>query len=193
MLIYENMATPSTNDAASCLSDNLRQLRASRGLTQAKVAASAGLPRPTYASLETGEANPTLSVLVRVAAALQVQLEELLSPPRASVRFFPKGSLPMTQRGDATVTSLLPDPLPGLQLERLELSPGGRMKGSPHVAGTREYLICERGVIELAVSGERFVLEEGCALVFRGDQAHSYKNPGRVRAVAMSAVLLASA
>ncbi|HEY4223883.1 MAG TPA: XRE family transcriptional regulator [Myxococcota bacterium] len=177
--------------AAHFLADNLRQLRLARGLTQAKVAESAGLPRPTYANLETGSSNPTLQVLVRVAAALQVSLEELLSPPRAAVRFFPKGSLPSKTRGDVVVQNLLPDALPGLQLERMELAVGARMKGTPHVAGTREYLSCERGVVELVASGEAFKLNEGDAVVFRGDQAHSYRNGGTSKAIAYSAVLLA--
>jgi XRE family transcriptional regulator, regulator of sulfur utilization len=181
-----------TESAARFLGDNLRQLRGARGLTQARVADAAGLPRPTYANLETGAANPTLAVLVRVAAALQVGLEELLSPPRAAVRLFPKGSLPIEKRGDVLVTSLLPDPLPGLQIERLELAAGARMKGTPHVAGTREYLVCERGAVELSASGEVFKLAEGDALVFRGDQAHSYRNPGSARAVCYSAVVLAA-
>lgn len=178
--------------AARFLADNLRQLRLARGLTQARVALSAGLPRPTYANLETGAANPTLSVLVRVAAAVGVSLEELLSPPRAAVRFFPKGSLPLRKRGEVSVQNLLPDALPGLQLERMELAPGGRMKGTPHVAGTREYLSCERGSVELVASGEVFRLSEGDAVVFRGDQAHSYRNGGATRAIAYSAVVLAA-
>ncbi len=178
--------------AARFLADNLRQLRMARGLTQARVAESAGLPRPTYANLETGGSNPTLSVLVRVGAALQVSLEELLSPPRAAVRFFPKGSLPARVRGDVVVQTLLPEALPGLQLERMELRPGARMRGTPHVAGTREYLTCERGVVELVASGEVFKLGEGDAVVFRGDQAHTYKNGGNARAVAYSAVVLAA-
>lgn len=182
----------SADAAARFLGDNLRQLRTARALTQARVADAAGLPRPTYANLETGAANPTLAVLVRVAAALQVGLEELLSPPRAVVRFFPKGSLPSDKRGDVLVTSLLPDALPGLQIERLELAAGARMKGTPHVAGTREYLVCERGAVELSASGEVFKLAEGDALVFRGDQAHSYRNAASARAVCYSAVVLAS-
>jgi transcriptional regulator with XRE-family HTH domain len=178
--------------AARFLADNLRQLRIARGLTQARVAESAGLPRPTYANLESGGSNPTLSVLVRVAAALQVSLEELLSPPRAAVRFHPKGSLPQHKKGDVIIQTLLPDVLPGLSLERMELPPNSRMKGSPHVPGTREYLACERGTVELVASGEVFKLSEGDAVVFRGDQAHSYRNPGGTKAIAYSAVVLAT-
>jgi transcriptional regulator with XRE-family HTH domain len=177
---------------ARFLADNLRQLRQARGLTQDRVALSAGLPRPTYANLESGDANPTLSVITRVASALQVSIEELLSPPRAAVRLYKKGTLPVRTRGEVRVQELLPDALPGLSLERMDLPAGARMKGTPHVPGTREYLACERGTVELVASGEVFRLDEGDAVVFRGDQPHSYRNPGSTKAVAYSAIVLSA-
>ena len=74
----------------------------------------------------------------------------------------------------------------------MELDPGGRMVGVPHTVGTREYLTCERGAIELAAGGDRWRLEEGDMLVFRGDQRHSYFNGNRDRAgVAISVVCFA--
>ncbi len=63
------------------LADNLRQLREARGLTQQQLAKIAGLPRPTWGNLESGAANPTIAVLVKVASALQVSVEELLPQP----------------------------------------------------------------------------------------------------------------
>lgn len=75
----------------------------------------------------------------------------------------------------------------------MELDPGGTLTGIPHTHGTREYLTCEAGRIELAASGERWSLEPGDVVVFRGDQRHSYRNPGRSKAVAYSVVALAPA
>jgi quercetin dioxygenase-like cupin family protein len=60
----------------------------------------------------------------------------------------------------------------------------------PHTAGTREYLTCEVGVIELVASGETFRVDPGDVVVFRGDQRHSYANPGREPAVGYSVVML---
>ena len=60
----------------------------------------------------------------------------------------------------------------------MELPPGARMAGVPHTPGTREYLTCERGTVELAVAGERYRLDEGDVVSFRGDQRHGYHNPG---------------
>jgi len=180
----------SEDDAAGHLGANVRALREARGLTQQQIAKAAGVPRPTWANLESGAANPTLAVLVRVAGALQVSLEELVAPPRASVKHYRAEDLPVRRRGKVLVRKLLPDALPGLELERMELAPGASMAGVPHLAGTREYLTCESGRLELAAAGERFVLEPGDVVVFRGDQAHGYRNPTRSRAVAYSVVAL---
>lgn len=75
----------------------------------------------------------------------------------------------------------------------MELAPGGRMVGVPHTEGTREYLTCEKGRIELIVAGDHYQLSPGDMLVFRGDQRHTYKNPdARSKAVAISVVCFSS-
>lgn len=172
------------------LADNLRQLRAARGLTQARAASAAGVPRATWAHLESGDGNPTLAVLTRVAAALSVSLEELVSAPRADVHHYRVASLRTRTRQGVTVRQLLPDALPGLQLERMELPPRGRMVGTPHRGGTREYLTCESGALALTAAGQRFSLSPGDVVVFRGDQPHAYHNEGAKVAVGYSALVL---
>ncbi|WP_236514536.1 XRE family transcriptional regulator [Sandaracinus amylolyticus] len=179
---------------SAVLAENVRQLRAARGLTQAQLAKSAGVPRATWANLESGEANPTLHVISAVSRALGVSLEELLSAPRAACVLHPRETLPTKKRGTVTVRNLLPDPLPGSNIDRIELPPGARMTGIPHTPGTREYLTVERGSIVLAAAGERFTLREGDVLAFRGDQRHSYANPStHETAIGYSVVILVDA
>lgn len=180
-------------DPATNLADNVRMLREARGLTQSQMAKIAGVPRPTWAHLESGSANPTLAVLIKVAAALQVSLEELVGPPRSSGRYFPADSLGVRRRGTVTVRKLLPESLAGFEIERMEIPAGGSMTGVPHTPGTREYLTCERGQIELSESGTVWRLSPGDVVVFRGDQKHGYRNPGRSGAIAYSVVALAPA
>jgi transcriptional regulator with XRE-family HTH domain len=177
-------------DIGLLLSKNIKQLREARGLSQQQIAKLAGVPRATWSHLESGDANPTLGVLHRAAAALQVSIEELISSPRAACRLYAKGTLPTRTPGQAAVRKLLPDPIPGMEIDRIEVAPGGRMTGVPHTPGTREYLTCEAGELVLVVGGERFSLEPGDVAVFRGDQRHSYHNPGRKPAVGYSVVVL---
>lgn len=87
---------------------------------------------------------------------------------------------------------LLPHAIPGMEMDRIELPPGGRMQGVPHPPGTREYLTCETGEIVPVAAGESWNLRAGDVIAFRGDQRHSYANPGTRRpAVGYSVVVLA--
>jgi transcriptional regulator with XRE-family HTH domain len=178
------------DELASRLADNVRTLREARGLSQKDIARLAGVPRATWAHLESGGANPTLAVLRRAAQALSVPFEELLGEPAPAAKHYPRAMLPERRRGEVIVRSLLPHRVPGMVLERLHLAPRARLQGTPHMPGTREYLTCEAGRLELVASGERFVLEEGDVVVFRGDQKHSYGNPGGKPAIGYSVVVL---
>lgn len=176
---------------AANLGANIRQLREARGLTQQQMAKLSGVPRPTWANLESGAANPTLAVLIKVAQALQVRVEELIGPPKAAAKLYSADSLPVRRRGDVVVRKLLPEPIPGLEIERMEFPPGSQMSGVPHTPGTREYLTCESGEIELSAAGTSWRLAPGELVVFRGDQKHGYRNPSRSRTVAYSVVAFA--
>ncbi len=176
---------------ADRLAKNIRGLRERRGLTQQQISEVAGVPRATWATLESGVSNPTLAVLIKVADALQIRLEELIGPPQETAQHYPKESLPVRARGTAQIRRLLPAALPGLEIERMELPPGGHFTGVPHTPGTREYLTCERGALEVFVAGETFSLAVGDVVVFRGEERHSYRNPGRSPAVGYAVVAFA--
>ena len=180
------------DDTAANLAANAKRLREARGLSQQRVARLAGIPRPTWGSLESGGANPTLAVLKRAAGALQVSIEELIGPPRTACRLVRADEVPARRRQGATLRPLLPESIPGLDIARLELAAGGALAGVPHTPGTREYLTCEQGRLELVASGERWELAAGDTLVFRGDQRHSYRNlDAHRRAVAITVVCFA--
>jgi transcriptional regulator with XRE-family HTH domain len=179
------------DDVASRLGQNVRILREGRGLTQAQMSKLAKMPRATWANLESGASNPTLSVLDRVAAAFQVTIEELIAAPRSEARRYARNDLPVRERGGALVRKLLPDPIPGMEIDRIELPSGARMIGVPHTPGTREYLCCESGSMTLIASGEVYTLETGDVVAFRGDQRHSYHNAKERTAIAYSIVVIA--
>lgn len=170
---------------------NIRRLRDEAGLSQQRAANTANIPRPTWANLESGDANPTLTVLTRVAAALNVPVERLLSPPPAGALHYSRDTLPSKSRGGVLLRSLLPKPPVGLDIERYLLPAGASFASAPHSAGYREYLTPESGELELSVAGETHRLLAGDVLVFPADQPHQYRNPGRARAVAYSIVSLA--
>ena len=61
----------------------LRQLRDERGLTQERLAELAGLERTYISQAEQGRRNTTVITLQKLAAALGVDVTELLKTPSA--------------------------------------------------------------------------------------------------------------
>jgi len=185
------MPAQANSGTAAHLGRNIATLREARGRTQQQIARVAGIPRATWANLESGTANPTLAVLIKVAQALQVRLEELIEPPRRTGRQYRAAELSWREKNTVVVRKLLPETIPGLEIERMELPPRAAMGGVPHKLGTREYLTCERGQIELSAGGETFVLDPGDVVVFRGDQRHGYRNMASTTTVAYSVIAFA--
>jgi transcriptional regulator with XRE-family HTH domain len=159
-----------------------------------------GVPRPTWANLESGDANPTISVLTKVADALQVGIEDLLIS-RETVNHYTARSLTEKTVGRARVRKLIP-PLPaaegqsgsaqpGLEVERIDLPAASEITGKPHASGMREYLTCEKGELELSVAGQIWKLRPGDVIAFRSEATYSYKNTGKTQTIAYSVVTFA--
>ncbi len=168
---------PDARAAASHLARNMASLRHARTLTQEGLAKAAAVPRSTIANLESGAGNPSLVVLVKVAGALGVPIDELLASPRALVRHWLAAEVAARNQGRGVhIRGLVPEPVQGETTEVMEFEPGAVMGGTPHLPGTREFFTCLDGRVNLMVAGDRYPLSEGDVLAFPGNLPHSYHN-----------------
>ena len=180
--------------AAAHLARNLVSLRRTRSLTQETLAKAAGVPRSTIANLESGEGNPSLTVLVKVANALGAPIDELLAAPHAKVRQWHAADIAGRTSGGVRMRPLVPEPVPDEMLTVMEFAPKGSMRGTPHLPGTREFFTCLRGRVTIFVAGSRHDLNAGDVLAFPGNVAHFYQNADGQRAAhGVSVVVLAKA
>ena len=132
--------------------------------------------------------------LAKVSTALQVSIEELISKPQSRVKLIKAKDIPIEtkSKNKIRVEKLLPDPIPGMEIDRMVLLPGGRLKGTPHIEKTKEYFYCEEGSVKVYVQRGQYELKKGDALAFPGDEAHAYENMSRVKkAVCFSVVVFA--
>jgi transcriptional regulator with XRE-family HTH domain len=65
---------------------NLRRLRVAQGLSQEKLAADAEVDRSYLGRLEREQENPTVDLLDRISAALEVHVSEFLRRPTSRER-----------------------------------------------------------------------------------------------------------
>lgn len=180
-------------DIKRLIATNIKELRKSQNLTQQGLAKRSGLPRSTIATIENGSTSPSVESLHRLGQCLSVSLDELIREPRPSTNLVRAAQIPKKQLANGNVTQhkLLPDPIYGMEIDRIELKSGARMRGVPHIADTREYFSCTQGEVEIYCDGEKYHLKKGDVLSFPGDRAHSYSNPGRTSASGFSVVVLA--
>jgi len=163
-------------------------------MTQQELSERSGVPRPTLAHLESGSANPTLSVLARVAQTLGVAMEDLVQAPSSSVTLNRADSLETSEQNGAAVRRLLPSGATGaIAFERIELSV--RAEHSRGLGRNLDlcYLACERGEVEVVSGEERAILKSGDVAVVARGAAHSCLNRGRGSAVVYSVRTVATA
>jgi transcriptional regulator with XRE-family HTH domain len=75
------MATARRKTAAQALKKigaRIRQLRTERGLSQEALAFDSGVAVNSIATIERGEANPSVAVLLSIARVLKVKLRDLV-------------------------------------------------------------------------------------------------------------------
>lgn len=183
-----------SDKAARNIALNLVRLRSRLSLSQQKLSQLTGINRGTIALLESGSANPTLEVLLKISNGLKISIEELIAAPRAECRLVRAAEVPLDRRSKNGVQlrKLLPEKLPATEIDELILEPGVGLTGAPHVEGTREYFTCVKGEFLVGVLGEAFRLKKGDVLSFPGDKPHSYKNIGTGQAQGMSVVFFST-
>jgi transcriptional regulator with XRE-family HTH domain len=142
------------DDSSTRLAKNIKRLREEAGLSQKGLAEQSGVPRPTIAHLESGQANPTLSVVIKVASALCVNIDGLMEEGEAPLLILPPRSLP-TERTSRIrrVKVLSAGNLRDPEIERITVKAGGRIRVSA-TSRAPALLVCEKGEFSL-VSGPK--------------------------------------
>ncbi|GAA3886082.1 helix-turn-helix domain-containing protein [Streptomyces sedi] len=174
------------------LAENLRRLRAERGLTLEALAARAGISRSMLIQIEQARTNPSVGTVVKVGDALGVSVTTLLDArARPSVRLFPPDRavrLWHTEAGSHS-TLLAGTEAPGpLELWHYRLEPGEGHVADAHPAGTTELIHVTAGELTLDLDGEECPVPAGTSAVFASHVPHGYHNRGAAPVELMMAV-----
>ncbi|MGC4086518.1 MAG: XRE family transcriptional regulator [Polyangiaceae bacterium] len=168
---------------------NLRRLRVKKGLSLERLARASGVSRAMLGQIELGQSTPTISLLWKVARALEVSFSTLIGndeKPTAAV-VLPRSRAKILTSYDGGFSSRALFPFEGerrsVEFYELRLLPRRTERADPHAPGTTENLVVTSGSLELGAGDLRFTLQKGDAIFFKADVAHEYHNPGDVEAV----------
>ncbi|GAB3267822.1 helix-turn-helix domain-containing protein [Kineosporia babensis] len=156
----------------------LRMLRQQRDTTLAELAEETGISVSTLSRLEAGQRRPTLELLLRLARAHQVPLDELVDAPPTGD---PRVQLARFERGGATYLPLTRRP-GGLQAYKIIYPPNyPGYEPTPEQQRVHEgydWIYVLQGRLRLVLGEHDFVLEAGEVAEFDTRTPHWMGNPG---------------
>ena len=170
------MAEDDLTEVLTAVGPRLRALRRARETTLAELAAATGISLSTLSRLESGQRKPTLELLLPLAKAYGVQLDELVGAPATGD---PRVHLkPFTQHGRTIIP--LTRNLGGLHAFK-QVFPAGLNAEGPLEQQTHEgyeWLYVLSGRLRLVLGAHDLVLTAGEAAEFDTRVPHAFGNAG---------------
>jgi transcriptional regulator with XRE-family HTH domain len=173
------------------LQRRIRLYRKESGLTLRELAERAGCTHSYISQIEKGMTVPSLSMLGKLAAALQIKVIDLFneSPNGPDTDYYlEKKERKTINYPDGKVSSqLLLSRIATKKMEPLVslIQPGGSSDEAErmiHPPGTEEFVLVLKGAIEFKVNGKEMCLREGDTLSFDGTLPHSWVNRTKKKA-----------
>jgi len=153
----------------------------------------ADIPRATLANMESEQSNPSIILVVKVAQALGVSVDDLISRQSVHVTEVSRRDMPVTQLDNGRFSSTRASPISTqrLLINDISMEPDCDSKGVPHPEGSHELFLCLEGCASVEVQGEEYIVEAGNLIYFHGHLPHCYGNKGTERVHAVAVVFMA--
>jgi transcriptional regulator with XRE-family HTH domain len=165
------------SDVLATVGPRLRALRERRNLTLGDLSEQTGISVSTLSRLESGGRRPTLELLLPLARAHQVQLDELVdAPPTGDPRVHMR---PMQRNGMTYIP--LSRYAGGLQAVKM-IIPVGRPILEPKSHEGYDWMYVLDGRLRLVLGDQDLVLTAGEAAEFDTRVPHAFTNAGRTPA-----------
>jgi transcriptional regulator with XRE-family HTH domain len=151
----------------------LRRVRAQRDVTLTELAAATGISKSTLSRLETGQRKPSLELLLPIAAAHRIPMDELVGAPEVGdprVRFTPR------KRNGRTVVPLTRQP-GGIQAWKTVIPPESREPELRSHEGY-EWLYVLAGQVRLLLADHDITMSPGEAAEFDTHLPHWFGAAG---------------
>jgi transcriptional regulator with XRE-family HTH domain len=157
----------------SAVGPRLRALRRQQDITLSALAESTGISVSTLSRLESGQRKPTLELLLPLAQAYGVPLDDLAGGPATGD---PRVHLRPVRRGDMTIVPLTRRP-GGIQAYKMVI-PVRRSTPDPRVHEGYEWLYVLNGELRLILGDHDVVLRPGEAAEFDTRVPHWFGSLG---------------
>jgi transcriptional regulator with XRE-family HTH domain len=177
-----------TNRIQDEISKKLKQFRTERKLTLEKLASKTDCTKSYISQLEKGLTAPSVSMLGRLAGALDVHVadffREIDNHEEEDWCFRKSKRRQIAYPDGKVVTQLLTRSMSQKKMQPIisTIKPGGTADQSgqlTHPVGSEEFVLVMKGKLHFEINGKDMILEEGDTLYFNGELPHRWENKGK--------------
>jgi len=165
--------TTTIDAGLSAVGPRLKQLRTDRGITLAELSATTGISKSTLSRLETGQRRASLELLLPLARAYRVPLDDLVGAPDVGD---PRVRLKPRRVNGRVVVPLTPQ-RGGVQAWKI-LIPASQREPKPRVHEGYEWLYVLSGQMRLVLGEHDLVLDAGEVAEFDTRLPHWFGSAG---------------
>ena len=172
------------------IGQRLRAIRRRMGISQRKLGRQAGVANATISQIESGQLNPTVSMLKKILDGVPISLSEFFSDDsdiqekifyRATELVeIAEGGVSFRQVGSNLRNS-------AIQLLKESYEPGASTGRHALSHDGEECGIILSGRLQVEVGDQTGILKPGDAYYFRSNQPHRFQNPGNEKCELVSA------
>lgn len=190
----EESSEDSAENFSRRVCQRIAELRQEAGWSLDVLSQASGVSRSMLSQIERGQANPTLAVTVKIAAAFGQSVAELVDQvhqiPNINVIRASDRTHMFREDKDCSIRTLSPLNLEkDVEFYEVRLRQDGALTSSPHFEGTREFLTVQKGSVQVTSGDDVTKLGKGDSASYRADVSHEILNTGRSEAVVFLVVI----
>lgn len=140
----------------------------------------AGISKGMLVEVEKGAANPSISTLCKLSAALGISVADIVNVASSpTINVIKKEDIPTLWTGEHGGSAKFLAGTSGpdmIELWRWDMKPSEIFESSGHSQGTFELFHVESGILTLNIDGQTIELLEGQSAIARTDVSHAYSN-----------------
>lgn len=178
------MAHLSPDDFTKQVGIILRKLRKDRTLTLEELADLTGVSKLTLGKIERGEANPSLTIIWKIANGLRIPISSLMVENQDVTLLKKSGNSVVSENHSLTLEPVFTTQVHGsIESHKGYLHPDSTYQAEAHQPGVKEYITVMEGEVVVRVGEEEYKLERFDSIKFNADQPHAYINQSEETAV----------
>ena len=184
LLKSQGLVKSARHNGAGAMGLRLRQLRLSQKLSLAEVASAVGISVGFLSAIERSHMSASVGTLRKLARYYKLNILDFFDPAQANPYRVRPSERKRLDAGPGVQMELLAWGNTMMEPHLFTIAPGAG-SGDSYAHEGEEFLYVLRGVLNIALEGQWYVLHSGDSFYFESNTPHTWRNTGKTETVVL--------